>query len=117
MKRSIIIIAAATMLLTACASSNNVINDDAYYSPYDKDTQFEKTLVTSNYGYFDSNTVKSETRKTSAETAKIYQEYTPVDTIERVVDTVYIVEETAPETHVTVELGAGVGFGYYYGWP
>ena len=98
------------MLLTACASSNNVINDDAYYSPYDKDSQYEKVLVTSNYGYFDSNSVKSETRKN-------YEEYTVADSIERVVDTVYIVQEVEPETRVTVELGASFGWPYYYyGW-
>ena len=116
MKRVIIFIMAVIPLLTACASSNNVINDDAYYSPYDSRSQYESTLVTSNYGYFDSNAVKSGTEK-------IYKDYTVVDSIERVVDTVYIIEET-PETHVTVELGTGfgwgVGIGYgwgiYYGW-
>ena len=92
MKRIIIFIVAAIPFITACASSSNVINDDAYYSPYDKDSQNDKTLVTSDYGYFDSNTVKSGT-------VKIYKEYTTTDSIERVVDTVYIIEET-PGTQV-----------------
>ena len=107
MKRIIISITAAISLLTACAPSNNVINDDAYYSPYDNNSQFEKTLVTSNYGYFDSNTVKSEKRKN-------YEEYAVTDSIERIVDTVYIIEESS-EPRVTVEFG--VGFGFNYGWP
>ena len=110
MKRIIISTMAAIALLTACASSSNVIVDDAYYSPYDKKTQYENTLMTSNYGYFDSNAVKSGTEK-------IYKEYTPVDSIERVVDTVYVVENE-PNTTVTLELGASFGFGsyFYYGW-
>ena len=111
MKRIIFSVVAAITLLTACASSSNVINDDAYYSPYNNDSQYEKVLITSNYGYFNASAVNDEKRNN-------YEEYTVVDSIDRVVDTDYIVEESS-EPCVTVEIGAGFGFGwpyYYYGW-
>ncbi|MBR6438113.1 MAG: hypothetical protein IKS65_02885, partial [Bacteroidales bacterium] len=111
MRRSIIFIAAVAILLTACASSNNVIKDDAYYSPYEDNSSYDNTLVTSNYGYFDSNEVNNSTNNG---TSKIYKEYTAVDSIDRIVDTVYIVDDE-PSRHITVTLGAGFGVGYGWG--
>lgn len=103
MKRILVFLIAVIPLLTACASSNNVINDEAYYSPYDSKTKNEKILATSNYGYFDSSTVK-ETKKTTD------ADYETMDTITTVVDTVYVVD-SRPTT--TVAVGFGVGF---YAW-
>ena len=95
MRRIIFSIMAAAALLTSCASSRNVINDDAYYSPYDKDSQNNNTLVTSNYGYFDASLVNND------------------QNIEVEPDTVYIVDET-PETRVIVELGTGFYYDPYW---
>ena len=109
MKRMLIMIMAVIPLLTACASSNNVIYDDAYYSPYDSKSQYEKTLVTANYGYFDSEAING-VKEVS------YTNYTPLDTIVTVVDTVYVVEES-PKSNVTVTIGAGFGVGWgLYAW-
>ncbi|MBQ4206149.1 MAG: membrane lipoprotein lipid attachment site-containing protein, partial [Bacteroidales bacterium] len=79
MRRNIIFIAVAAFMLTACASSSNVINDDAYYSPYDKNSSYDNTLVTSNYGNFDASTVKAEKRNNDVETTTIYQDYSSED--------------------------------------
>lgn len=112
MRRIFIFIVAAIPLLTACASSKNVINDDAYYSPYDKNSSYDNTLVTSNSGYFDANTVKTGSDK-------VYTDYTVANESEAAVDTVYIIEEV-PETHVTIEFVTGFNYGYgwvvYYNW-
>ena len=111
MKRTLILLMAVIPLLTACASSSNVINDDAYYSPYDNKAQYEKTLVTANYGYFDSEAING------VKEVK-YTKSAPVDTIIAVVDTVYIIE--VPTSNVTIEIGTGIrvgfGIGVGLGW-
>ena len=75
MRHNIIFIAVTAFMLTACASSSNVINDDAYYSPYDNNSSYDNTLVTSNNGNFDAGTVKAEKRNNDVETTTIYQDY------------------------------------------
>ena len=110
MKRLIISSAVVIFLLTACASTGNVIKDDAYYSPYEDNSSYNSSLVTSNSGYFDSNSVKTEK-------SKIYKEYASTDSLDVVVDTVYIVEnEPSRSLTISVGTGFGVGLGLGYGW-
>ena len=62
MKHFKVLSIALGIFITSCSTSNNVINDDAYYSPYDKDSKYEKELVVSNGGTFNTSTISSNSQ-------------------------------------------------------
>ena len=96
MKHLKFFIIAAAALLTSCATSDNVINDDAYYSPYNKDGKSDKELVVSNDGSF-------STSKISSNSQYDYQSYYSEDqTPKSKADPLYERTETVTDTNGVV---------------
>ena len=84
------------LLLTSCATSENVIKDDAYYSPYDKDSKSDKELVVSNEGTFNTAMISSNSQYD-------YQSYYSEDETQKPkVDPIYEKTETVTDTNGVV---------------
>ena len=62
MERFKILAIALGILLTSCSTSNNVIKDDAYFSPYDKNSKSNNELVVSENGTFTTSSISSNSQ-------------------------------------------------------